>query len=136
MTGIDFTVFLEEQQDQLLNMHEGNIRHFGLINANVGLTKLVLESQSKRIDELQQSINILRGIVRENSLHDESEERALENDCFVITEEHLKYLDVLYNANVMGIGALQNQFEIDKDTARDVLKLWVNTFEKRHKREV
>ncbi len=70
------------------------------------------------------------------SLHDESEERALENDCFVITEEHLKYLDVLYNANVMGIGALQNQFEIDKDTARDVLKLWVNTFEKRHKREV
>jgi hypothetical protein len=53
-----------------------------------------------------------------------------------LTDEHLDYLDELRESGFTNIfGArpfLQEDFDLDRDTARAILTYWMNTFGERH----
>jgi len=57
-----------------------------------------------------------------------------------VEEEHLEFLDDLRESGVTNMyGArpyLIDAFDLDKNTARDILSYWMKTFGERHKSDV
>jgi hypothetical protein len=53
-----------------------------------------------------------------------------------VDEKHLVYLDELQKSgvtNMFGAGDyLQDQFDLDRKTSREVLKYWMDSYEERH----